>query len=98
MIVRNPATDEVISSEPVVFNRGEDAVIDESLARRLRATLPRPWVLIHGEDEIPEPVDPTDDNRVELVDERKPRRISPHQSLQEGYRGNFHALDLGGYE
>ncbi|MFL9893740.1 hypothetical protein [Paraburkholderia sp. RL17-381-BIF-C] len=95
-VQRSPATGEVISQTPVVFRVGDDVALDESVARRMKASR---LVLIHGEDEMPDPKAPTTGPVV--IDASVPKEPEARQrnvSMVGDYRGTFHSLDMTGYE
>jgi hypothetical protein len=95
-ITRSAATGEVVSEEKVEFGPDEDVWIEESIARRMKASR---LVLIHGEDEIPTAQAETTGPMV--IDASPPKesqdRILNMQARSE-YRGTFHSLDMSGYE
>lgn len=95
-VQRSPATGEVISQTPVIFRVGDDVALDESVARRMKASR---LVLIHGEDEMPESKPQTSGPVV--IDASAPKEPHARQrniSMVADYRGTFHSLDMSGYE
>ena len=102
-VKRSPATHSIVDRTPVTYSMGEDMMLDEATARRLR------WdgspgkmgcsVLIYGEDAMDEPVpDEETPRRIEMVKPDQPRvtAIDP-QGRGDGYRGFSHNLDLSSY-
>ncbi|WP_186172942.1 hypothetical protein [Burkholderia gladioli] len=93
-IVRLAATDEIISSDSVIFNVGEDVLIDESLARRLQANR---MVAIHGEDPLPSREPQSTDKQTVNASLPKERHVWKPGHHGE-YAGHFHRIDMSSYE
>ena len=96
IIQRDPTTHEVKTRQPVSASRGDDFEVKETDARHLRQL---GMVMIHGEDELPEPAtSPDEATRFEAQVPR--RRFGPGVDLdiKSSYRDNSHQLDLSTYE
>jgi hypothetical protein len=96
-VMRSAETHQIISSESVYFEEGDDVWLAESDARRLKA-LRR--VAIHGEDEMPPPKAKQDPSAPRVVD-MSPPSDNHANVLRPGnaeYAGHFHKMDLSAYE
>jgi hypothetical protein len=90
-VIRSAASGEIIKATSVSFGPGEDVLLDESMARKMRANR---LVAIHGEDEMP-----SDDAGGPIRIDASPPKESLNGRGNEDLTGSYrYPLDLSAYE